>query len=266
MALDAVLITVAISALAFGMLSAPDAGWGSPTTLTGIAAGLTCLAAFVFVERRSTQPLVPVGVFARLPVVTANLVMLLIGGTLTSLFFLLPQYQQHVLGMSPLASGLSQLPIATMIILGSIAAPALAHRIGLSRGLPTGLAVLLAGLVWLLLDPTTDGFSATLLGAFLLIGLGLGLGAVNATAMAVRDTADGEGGLLSGLINAAQPLGGAVGLAALAGVAIGAPTETAGTGGISFTTAFLGEGVLVLIAIAIALVPVSGHARAALQR
>jgi EmrB/QacA subfamily drug resistance transporter len=254
-ALGAVLITLGISALAIGMLSAPDAGWGSPTTLVGIAAGLVCLAAFVLVERRSAQPLVPLGVFARLPVVTANLVMLLLGGTLTSLFFFLPQYQQQVLGMSPLESGLSQLPIAIMIILGSIAAPALANRIGLSRGLPAGLAVLLAGLGWLALDPTADGFSATLLGAFLLIGLGLGLGAVNATAMAVRDTADGEGGLLSGLINTAQPLGGAVGLAALAGVAIGAPT--AGTSGISFTTAFLGEGAFVLAAIAIALIPTS---------
>lgn len=256
-ALGAVLITLGISAIAFGMLAAPDAGWGSPTTLTGIAAGLTCLAAFVLVERRSAQPLVPVGVFRRKPVVTANLVMLLLGGTLTSLFFFLPQYQQHVLGMSPLASGLSQLPIAIMIILGSVAAPSLASRIGLSRGLPTGLAVLLAGLGWLVLDPTTDGFSATLLGAFVLIGLGLGLGAVNATAMAVRDTADGEGGLISGLINAAQPVGGAVGLAALAGAAIGVPIETAGTGDISFTTAFLGEGAFILVAIAIALIPAS---------
>ncbi|MER6669856.1 MFS transporter [Amycolatopsis japonica] len=249
-ALGAVTITIGISGLALGMVSASDAGWSAPGTVVGLAAGLVSLAAFVVVERRSARPLVPLGVFRRKPVVTANLVMVLIGGTLTSLFFFLPQYQQDVLGMSPLATGMAQLPLAVMIIVGSVLAPMLAKRVGLGRALPTALTVLLAGFLWLAWDPTTSGFSVSLLGAFLLIGTGLGLGAVNATAMAVRDSADGEAGLLSGLVNAAQQLGGAVGLAALAGIAIGA----AGThGDISFTTAFLGEAAFVVIALAVSL-------------
>ncbi|MFJ4103718.1 MFS transporter [Amycolatopsis japonica] len=249
-ALGAVTITIGISGLALGMVSASDAGWTAPGTIVGLAAGLVSLAAFVVVERRSARPLVPLGVFRRKPVVTANLVMVLIGGTLTSLFFFLPQYQQDVLGMSPLATGMAQLPLAVMIIVGSVLAPMLAKRVGLGRALPTALTVLLAGFLWLAWDPTTSGFSISLLGAFLLIGTGLGLGAVNATAMAVRDSADGEAGLLSGLVNAAQQLGGAVGLAALAGIAIGA----AGThGDISFTTAFLGEAAFVVIALAVSL-------------
>ncbi|MGK4593137.1 MFS transporter [Amycolatopsis sp. w19] len=249
-ALGAVTITIGISGLALGMVSASDAGWTAPGTVVGLAAGLVSLAAFVVVERRSARPLVPLGVFRRKPVVTANLVMVLIGGTLTSLFFFLPQYQQDVLGMSPLATGMTQLPLAVMIIVGSVLAPMLAKRVGPGRALPTALTVLLAGFLWLAWDPTTSGFSVSLLGAFLLIGTGLGLGAVNATAMAVRDSADGEAGLLSGLVNAAQQLGGAVGLAALAGIAIGA----AGThGDISFTTAFLGEAAFVVIALAVSL-------------
>jgi hypothetical protein len=68
----------------------------------------------------------------------------------------------------------------------------------------------------------------------------------------VRDSAEDESGLLSGLINAAQQLGGAVGLAALAGIAIGA----AGVhGDIAFTTAFLGQVALSLIALALSLIP-----------
>ncbi|MFE5504992.1 MFS transporter [Amycolatopsis japonica] len=249
-ALGAVTITIGISGLALGMVSASDAGWTAPGTVAGLAAGLVSLAAFVVVERRSARPLVPLGVFRRKPVVTANLVMVLIGGTLTSLFFFLPQYQQDVLGMSPLATGMTQLPLAVMIIVGSVLAPILAKRVGPGRALPAALTVLLAGFLWLAWDPTTSGFSVSLLGAFLLIGTGLGLGAVNATAMAVRDSADGEAGLLSGLVNAAQQLGGAVGLAALAGIAIGA----AGThGDISFTTAFLGEAAFVVIALAVSL-------------
>lgn len=186
----------------------------------------------------------------------ANLVMLLVGGTVTGLFFFLPQYQQQVLGMTPLSAGLTQLPIAVMIIVGSALAPLLAKALGLSRAVPAGLAVLLAGVLWLAVDPTTGAFSLTLLGAFLVIGVGLGLGLVNATALALRDSGDGEGGLLSGLINATQQLGGAVGLAALAGLAIGA----AGVGSdVSFTTAFLGAAALVLIALVLSLAPTSSR-------
>jgi EmrB/QacA subfamily drug resistance transporter len=248
----AIAVTVAISALALGMVAAAEAGWDAPGTVAGLAAGLAALVAFVTVERRSAHPLVPLGVFRRGPVVLANVVVLLIGGTLTSLFFFLPQYQQEVLGMSPTAAGTAQLPIAVMIIVGSAAAPPLAKRIGPARALPVALVVLLAGFVWLALDRTAGGFSLTLLGAFVLIGAGLGLGAVTATAMAVRDSAEGESGLLSGLVNAAQQLGGAVGLAALAGIAIG----TAGAGeDIAFTTAFLGQAALILIALGLTLVP-----------
>ncbi|MEV6278966.1 MFS transporter [Nocardia sp. NPDC051832] len=247
--LGAVTITAGISGLALGMVSASEAGWSAPSTVLGLVVGLGAVVAFVIVERRAAHPLVPLGVFSRKPVVTANLVMLLIGGTLTSLFFFLPQYQQDVLGMSPLTAGMTQIPIALMIIVGSVGAPHLARRIGSARALPVALAVLLAGFFWLAIDPTTTGFSISLLGAFLLIGTGLGLSAVNATAMAVRDSADGEAGLLSGLVNAAQQLGGAVGLAALAGIAIG----TAGIhGDISFTTAFLGLAALILVAVALA--------------
>ncbi|MGH8876995.1 MAG: MFS transporter, partial [Stackebrandtia sp.] len=250
--LGAITITVGICALALGMVSASDAGWDAPGTLAGLALGVAALVAFVAVERRSAHPLVPLGVFRRKPVVTANLMMLLIGGALVSLFFFLPLYQQEELGMSALASGMSQLPIAVMIIAGSAAAPVLAKRVGLTRAQPVALVVLLAGFVWLALDPTTSGFSLSLLGAFLLIGTGLGLGAVNATAMAVRDSAEGESGLLSGLVSAAQQLGGAVGLAALAGIAVG----SAGThSDIAFTTAFLGEAALVVIALALSLIP-----------
>jgi predicted MFS family arabinose efflux permease len=256
-AFGAVTITAGISALALGMISAPEAGWGSPLVLGGIAAGVAFLVAFVVVERRSAHPLVPLGVFGRKPVVMANLVMLLVGGTLTSLFFLLPPYQQEVLGMSPLETGMSQLPLAAMIIVGSVLAPLLAKLIGLTRALPVALAVLLAGLLWLAFDLTSSGFSASLLGAFVLIGGGLGLSAVNATAMSVRDATEGEAGLLSGLIGAAQQLGGAVGLAGLVGLAAIGTTGTAAAtdGGIDFTTAFLGVASGIIVALSLSLFP-----------
>lgn len=249
--LGAITITVGVSALALGMVSAAETGWGAPGTLIGTAVGLASLAAFVLAEHRSTHPLVPLGVFRRGPVVTAGAVVMLLGATLTSLFFFLPLYQQEVLGMSALMTGMTQIPIAVMIIVGSATAPLLAGFIGLHRALRVALAVLLAGFGWLVLNPVTDGFSAHLAGAFMLIGGGLGLALVNAIAMALRDSGEGEGGLLSGVVNAAQQLGGAIGLAALAGIAIGV---AGASGEIAFTTAFLSEAVLVAGALALSFV------------
>jgi EmrB/QacA subfamily drug resistance transporter len=249
-AVGAITITVGISGLALGMVSAAEAGWATPTAVIGVTVGLASLVAFLIAEHRSPHPLVPLGVFRRKPVVTASVVMVLLGATLTSLFFLLPLYQQDVLGMDALTSGLTQIPVAVMIILGSAAAPLLARRVGLPRALHVALVLLLAGLVWLALNPATDGFSGHLLGAFLLIGAGLGLGIVNAFTAAVRDSGDGESGLLSGLVNAAQQLGGALGLAALAAIAIGA---AGAHGDIAFTTAFLGGAVLIALALALSL-------------
>ncbi|MFC4562340.1 MFS transporter [Nocardiopsis mangrovi] len=248
----AVTITVGVSGLALGMVLAPETGWSAPGTLIALVVGVASFAAFVVAERRCAHPLVPLTVLRRQPVVTAAAVMLLLGATLMSLLFFLPLYQQEVLGMSALATGMGQLPIAAMIIVGSATAPLLATQIGPARALPAGLVPLLAGLLWLVLNPATDGFSAHLLGAFLLIGTGLGLSTTNAVTMAVRDSGEGESGLISGLISTGQQLGGAVGLAALAGLAIGA---AGANGDISFTTAFLAQTTLILTALALSLIP-----------
>lgn len=239
-------ITVAITALALGSVNAAEIGWTSPVTLLAMGAGIAVLLLFVAVERRSPHPLVPLSVFRRVPVSTASAVMILLGGTLTSVFFFLPLYQQGTLGMGALETGLAQVPIAVMLIVGSVLAPVLSKSIGLERALPVSLTALLAGFVWIALNPATS-FTWQHIGAFVLLGLGLGLGIVTGMTMAVRDSAEGESGLLSGVVNAAQSLGGAVGLAVLAGIAL-----TAGDAGeMNFTAAFIGAATLVTAAIAI---------------
>lgn len=256
-AAGALTITTGVSSLALGLLTAAGAGWSSASTLAPLGIGIASLLAFVVVERRTAHPLVPLGVFRRPPLMIAAGVMVLGGATLASLFFFLPLYQQEVLGMDALTTGMTQIPLAVMIIVGSALAPLLAQWLGLRGALPAGLAILLAGLAWLALN-SAPVFGWQHLVAFVLIGTGLGLSSVNAIAMGVRDSADEESGLLSGLVNAAQQLGGAVGLAALAGIAIG---SVGAAGEVSFTTAFLGGAALVLIALALSLLPTGGRRR-----
>lgn len=248
----AVSVTVGVSSLALGMVTAADIGWTAPTTIVALVVALAAFIAFVAAERRAAHPLVPLGVFRQPSVAIASGVVLLAGGTMTSLFFYLPLYQQDVLGMSPLATGLAQVPIAVMIIVASAIAPLLARAVGVARALAVSLAILLIGIAWIALDPSVT-FGWSHLVSFSLVGTGLGLGMVNAMAMALRDSADHETGLLSGLVNAAQTLGGAVGLAALTGIALG------GAGGesssqMNFTATFLGGAGLVALALILAVV------------
>ncbi|GAA0937842.1 hypothetical protein GCM10009560_47460 [Nonomuraea longicatena] len=183
----------------------------------------------------------------------ANTVMLLLGAVSVGLFYFLSQYQQQVLGMSPATAGLSQLPIAVLITLGGFGAPWLARLTGLRSAMAGALVALSAGLFWLARSEAGSEFVTALLGPFLLIGAGLGLGFVYATTIAVSGAVVGETGLLSGLVNATRQLGGALGLAALIAVA------TAGDG-VAHTDAFLGAAVLALAAALLSLRP-TAHRR-----
>lgn len=250
--LGAVTITVAISALAVSLILAAEVGWGSPGTVIGFGLGVVSLLSFVIVERRCSHPLVPLGIVRDRRVILPGSLIMMLGATMTSLLFFLPLYQQEALGMGAPATGLAQTPFAGMIILGSAVAPTLARLIGPQRALQVALALLLAGLLLLAPEPTAGGISLSLIGAFLLLGTGFGIGTITTTTMAVRDSREGESGLVSGVISTAQQLGGAVGLAALAGIAIG--SATAGED-ISFTTAFLAQSTLIAAAFAVSLIP-----------
>lgn len=245
----AVTITLGIGALAFGIIYAAEAQWAAPGALAAIALGLVSIAGFVAIERRASHPLVPLRIFHNQTAVAACLIVLLMGATLAGLFFFLPQYQQQILGMDALTTGMSQIPLALMTIVGSAAAPVLARVIDLPSALAVGIAVLLAGFLILAFNPVTTGLSIPLMAAFILIGGGLGVGLVNGIALTVRDASEGESGLLSGLVNTAQQIGGALGIALIAGIAIGA-----GSGEINFTAAFSSQAILILIALCLALI------------
>ncbi|PZG51390.1 MFS transporter [Spongiactinospora gelatinilytica] len=248
-------ITLGTSALALGLISAPEVGWGSARTIVSLAVGVAALGAFVVAERRSAQPLVPLGVFRQAPVVIANTMMLLLGAVTVGLFYFLPQFQQQVLHMSPVTAGLSQLPIAVMISLGGFSAPWVARPVGLRPALAGALTALVAGLFWLAQSGAGSDYATALLGPFLLIGAGLGLGFVYATTLAVSGATTGETGLLSGLINATRQLGGALGLAALIAVAT-AGHDTA------YPSAFLGAAGFALVATVLSLIPAAHRAPA----
>jgi MFS family permease len=216
----AVTVTAGLSLLVYALVDAVNVGWGSTATLTKIAGALVLLAVFVAIEMRQRAPLMPLSIFRLRTLRGADTVALLIGMSLFSMFFFVSLYMQQVLHYSALRAGLSYLPLAVGIILSAGAASVGVTRFGFKPVLLTGLLFVAGGLFWFSRVPPTGGsFAGDVLGPSLLAAIGLGLSFVPVTIAAVTGTRPHEAGLASGLVNTAQQVGGALGLAILATVA-----------------------------------------------
>ena len=216
----AITVTAGLSLLVYAIVDAVNAGWGSAATLSKIGGALVLLAAFVIIELRERHPLMPFSIFRLRTLRGANVVGLLVGMSLLSMFFFLSLYLQNVLHYSPIKTGLSYLPLAVGIILASGAASALVTRIGFKPVLIAGMLLIAGALIWFSRLPTSGGsYVADVLGPSLLAAGGLGFAFVPVTVAAVKGTKPREAGLASGLINTSEQIGGALGLAIVATIA-----------------------------------------------
>jgi EmrB/QacA subfamily drug resistance transporter len=216
----AVTVTAGLALLVYALVNAVNAGWGSTETLLLIAGSVVLLAVFLVIELRSRAPLMPFSIFRLRTLRGADTIALLIGMSLFSMFFFISLYMQQVLHYSALKAGLSYLPLAVAIILSAGAASVGVTRFGFKPILLAGMLFVAGGLFWFSKVPGTGGtFAADVLGPSLLAAIGLGLSFVPVTIAAVTGTRPHEAGLASGLVNTAQQVGGALGLAILATVA-----------------------------------------------
>jgi EmrB/QacA subfamily drug resistance transporter len=238
----AVTVTAGLSTLVYALVDAESAGWGSTQTVGLLALAVALLGAFIAIESRTKGPLLPLGIFRLRTLSASNVVGLLIGMSLFSTFFFMSLYMQQVLGYDALKSGLSYLPLALSIIVIAGVASQLVTRIGFKPVLMAGMLVIAGGLLWLAQVPPDGGYLEHLFGPMIVVGVGLGLAFVSVTIGAVAGTQPNEAGLASGIINTAQQVGGALGLAVLSTVAFanvpeGRPDPVALTNG--FSDAFL---------------------------
>jgi EmrB/QacA subfamily drug resistance transporter len=233
---------------AVGALSAVEqVGFVHPLTLGLVGAALALGSAFVAIERRTAEPLVPLDVFRNRTLSVGNLVVLLVGAAMVALFYALSVFMQAVLGYDALTAGLSQLPLAGALVIVAGLVPAIVGAFGTKRTLVASLLVLAGGLLWLAGAPSDATFAVHILAPSILIGIGLGGAFVTATQLSVDGVEGGEAGLAGGLVNTSQQIGGALGLAVLSSVAAartgaleaaGGPATEALTSGFSWV--FLG--------------------------
>jgi EmrB/QacA subfamily drug resistance transporter len=216
----AVTITAGLSLLVYALVDTVNAGWGSAKTLEKLAGAAILIVAFLFIERRETHPLMPFSIFRLRTLRGSNVVGLLIGMSLFSMFFFISLYVQGVLGYSPIKAGLAYLPLAIGIILSAGGASALVTRVGPKPVLIAGMLLIAGGLIWFSRVHTPGGsYLHDIFGPSLLAAVGLGFAFVPVTIAAMTGTTPHEAGLASGLINASTQIGGALGLAILATIA-----------------------------------------------
>ena len=226
----AVLVTAGLLVLVYAITNTQSIGWASGETLGLFLAAAVLLVAFVVQEARAENPLISFSIFRIQTVAGANIAGLILSAALVSQFLMTTLYMQHVLGYSPMRTGLAYLAVAGTSVIWANVSAQLVNRVGVKPVLATGLAALVGGNVYFTQVSVEGSYPGSLLPGFLLIGLGVGFSFVPISIAALAGVRPEEAGLASGLINTSQQIGGAVGIAVLASVASAATRDSLAAG------------------------------------
>jgi EmrB/QacA subfamily drug resistance transporter len=208
-------VTASLLLLVYGLTQANTKGWTSGQTIGVLVGSAVLMAAFLVIEARNRNALMPLSFFRRRTPTAANIIGFALGTILFSMFFLLSLYMQQVLGFSALETGVGYLAVALTAVAASGVAQALVTRIGVKPVLAVGTACILAGLIWFTQIDVDGSYLENLFGGFMLVGVGLGFSFVPVSIAALAGVPPREAGLASGLINTSQQIGGALGVAIL---------------------------------------------------
>jgi EmrB/QacA subfamily drug resistance transporter len=216
--------TLGIALLVYGLSKAATGAdgvshWGDAQVLASLAVSVVLLVSFVLIEMRSSRPLLPMRVLADRSRSGAYLIMLCVATGLFGLFFFLTLFIQTVLGYSAIRAGIAYLPFAVGVVIASALASPLVARIGPRPLIVVGSAMVAGGMFWFSRLTEHAGYASHLLGPQLVSSFGLGLVFVPLALVALHNVAEQDSGVASSLLNTAQQVGGAIGLALLGTIA-----------------------------------------------
>ncbi|RBY79827.1 MFS transporter [Geodermatophilus sp. TF02-6] len=233
----AVLVTLGLASLVYGFTRVAQTsqenaergvsgnGWTDPSALTFIGIGLVLVAAFVVVELRAANPLLPMRLVLDRNRGGAYLTSTLVGSGLVGAFFFLSLYFQQVLGYTPVTAGVASLPVTLGILVSAGAASNLAPRLGPRPLMVLGGLLAASGLFLLSLVAVDTSFWTLPFPAQLLLGLGLGFTFVPLSNLALVGAGTHDAGAASAVLNATQQVGASIGTALLATLSVGAITD-----------------------------------------
>jgi EmrB/QacA subfamily drug resistance transporter len=239
--LGSILITLATMFGAFAIVKSSDYGLSSARTLGAGGVSLALLGAFLALEARVANPIMPLRILRLRTLMGSSLVRGLLVTGMFSAFFLGALYLERVLGYDAIDTGLAFMPLTVAIAIMSMGVSARAvERFGSVPTLVGGLVGIITGLTLLALQGVHAGYFPGLFFAFLALGLGAGASFLPLLTIGMADAPPRDAGLASGIINVSVQLFGAIGLATLGTIATdhtkalsasGSPLSSALTGG-----------------------------------
>ncbi|MGA8219409.1 MAG: MFS transporter [Solirubrobacterales bacterium] len=218
--LGSVLITASSIALIYALIKIPQWGWTGERTLGLAAVAAVLFAAFVTLESRIANPIMPLRILGLRSLVTANLVRGFLVTGAYSTFFLGSLYFEHVRGMTPVQIGLAFLAMSLCLAAMSSGLSArLVQRFGPKRTLVVGIAGPVLGLLLFSQVGQSTPYFPAIFASFALLGLGFGAANPPLMMIAMEDVPARDAGLASGTIQVSIQLSAAIGLAALGTIA-----------------------------------------------
>ena len=218
-ALGAVAVTSGLLLAVYVVSVAPADGWTTPRSIGLMAAAGVLLAAFVVIESGVSEPLLPLGMLRSRSVAGANLVGFALGGSFYAFLFVGTLYMQQVLGFSALQTGLAWLATSLMSIALAALSQYLTTKVGAGRVMVIGMTLIAGGIAWATRVPVDGHFGHDLLGPLLVTGAGTAFGFIPISVAGLTGVAQHQAGVASGLLNTAQQVGGALGVAIASTVA-----------------------------------------------
>ena len=211
----AVSITGALVGITYGLIAASGQGWTSVPVLSSLLGGVVLLTAFIVIESRRANPMLPLGVFSSRQFSAANAVTFVVYGALGGTLFLLPTVLQEVSGYSPLASGAALLPVTVIMLALSARSGALAARIGPRLQMSVGPLVIAAGLLLFTRATGSGTYVTDVLPAVLVFGLGLAINVAPLTSTAMSAVPADHAGIASAVNNDVARAAGLIAVAVL---------------------------------------------------
>jgi EmrB/QacA subfamily drug resistance transporter len=213
-------------ALVFGLARGESDGWGDPGTIGFLVASAVLLVTFVAIQRRVTDPLLPLRVVVDRNRGASFLAIGAASAAAFGIFLFLTFYLQQTKGMSPLETGLAFLPLSFSIApTVAVVSTRILPRTGPRPLVPLGMGIAALGLVLLTRIGVDTAYATHVLPSLILIGIGFGMTMAPSFATATFGVPAGDSGVASAMVNTSQQVGGSIGTALLSSVAVSATTD-----------------------------------------
>jgi len=215
-----VTFSASLFALVLALLRGNEEGWGSALIVGLLAASVALMAAFVVIERRVSEPMLPLELFGRRAFTGVQLAAFAVSGAMFAMFLYLTLFMQGFLGLDPLEAGIRYLPITIVSFLAAPLGGALLAKVQARYLMGGGLVLVGAGLL-LMSGLSADSEWTALLGGFLAAGVGVGLLNPVIADVALSVVPKERSGMASGINDTFRQVGVAVGIAAWGAIFLG---------------------------------------------